>query len=50
VSDAGNIKYEIPETEKGHGDRAWALALALRASGGAYSGVGQFDAGQLGIL
>jgi phage FluMu gp28-like protein len=34
VSEAGNVKYDAPHTEKGHADSAWALALALRASGG----------------
>jgi len=30
----GNIRYDAPNTESGHADSAWALALALHASGG----------------
>lgn len=33
VSDAGNIKYEAPRTDAGHADKAWSLALALKAAG-----------------
>lgn len=29
VTDAGNVRYVTPETVTGHGDKAWALALAL---------------------
>jgi phage FluMu gp28-like protein len=31
---AGNVRYDAPHTDKGHADSAWALALALHASGG----------------
>lgn len=31
VSDNGSIRYDAHRTEEGHADRAWALALALRA-------------------
>lgn len=31
---AGNVRYDAPHTQKGHADSAWALALALHASGG----------------
>jgi phage FluMu gp28-like protein len=31
VSDNGGIRYDAHRTEEGHADRAWALALALRA-------------------
>ena len=34
VTDAGNVRYEAPQTSEGHGDRAWALALALHACSG----------------
>lgn len=33
VTIAGNIRYDAPQTDEGHGDRAWALALALHAGG-----------------
>jgi phage FluMu gp28-like protein len=33
VTSAGNVRYDAPRTDKGHADRAWALALALRAVG-----------------
>lgn len=33
VTSAGNIRYDAPHTEDGHADRAWALALALHATG-----------------
>jgi phage FluMu gp28-like protein len=33
VTAAGNIRYDAPQTDEGHGDRAWALALALHAGG-----------------
>ena len=29
VTSAGNVRYDAPQTERGHADRAWALALAL---------------------
>lgn len=29
VTRAGNVVYEAPQTDKGHADHAWALALAL---------------------
>lgn len=32
ITDAGNVRYDSPHTEDGHGDRAWALALALHAA------------------
>lgn len=33
VTPAGNVRYDAPTTERGHADRAWALALALHAAG-----------------
>jgi phage FluMu gp28-like protein len=33
VTTAGNVRYDAPRTDKGHADRAWALALALHAIG-----------------
>jgi len=32
VTSAGNIRYDAPQTDDGHGDDAWALALAIYAS------------------
>jgi phage FluMu gp28-like protein len=29
ITSAGNVRYDAPATERGHADRAWALALAL---------------------
>lgn len=34
VTNAGNVRYDAPQTDDGHGDRAWALALALHACSG----------------
>jgi len=34
VTSAGNVRYDAPQTDEGHGDRAWALALALHACSG----------------
>ena len=31
ITTAGNVRYDAPTTERGHADRAWALALALHA-------------------
>ncbi len=31
ITENGNIKYEAPHTIEGHADRAWALALSVRA-------------------
>lgn len=31
VTSAGNVRYDAERTERGHADRAWALALALHA-------------------
>lgn len=33
ITTAGNVRYDAPHTDKGHADSAWALALALNASG-----------------
>ena len=33
VSKHGNILYEVPRSSKGHGDRWWSLALALKGAG-----------------
>lgn len=32
VTSAGNIRYDAPQTDAGHADRAWALALAVHAT------------------
>lgn len=34
VRSSGAVSYEAPHTDKGHADRAWALALALHAGSG----------------
>lgn len=34
ITAAGNVRYDAPHTDSGHADSAWALALALHASGG----------------
>lgn len=34
VTNAGGVRYDAATTAKGHADRAWALALAVHASGG----------------
>lgn len=34
VTKAGNVTYDTPRDETGHGDHAWALALAVHASTG----------------
>lgn len=34
VTSAGNVRYDAPQTDEGHGDRAWAFALALHACSG----------------
>jgi phage FluMu gp28-like protein len=34
VTSAGNVRYDAPQTDDGHGDRAWALSLALHACSG----------------
>ncbi len=34
ITAAGNVRYDAPHTANGHADSAWALALALHASGG----------------
>jgi phage FluMu gp28-like protein len=31
ITAAGNVRYDAPQTDQGHADRAWALALALHA-------------------
>lgn len=31
VTDAANVQYRTPRTKDGHGDRAWALMLAMHA-------------------
>jgi phage FluMu gp28-like protein len=33
VTKAGNVSYEVPRTGKGHGDRFWALTLAMWGAG-----------------
>lgn len=35
ISEAGNVRYLAPRDRGSHGDRAWSLALAEYASGGA---------------
>lgn len=40
VTDAGNIRYLSPRERGSHGDRAWSLALAEYASGGAVKPIG----------
>lgn len=35
VTQAGNIRFDAEESKDGHGDEAWALALAVHAAGGA---------------
>lgn len=32
ITTAGNVRYDAPNTEQGHADRAWALALAVHAA------------------
>jgi phage FluMu gp28-like protein len=32
ITSAGNVRYDAPHTEAGHGDEAWALALAVHAA------------------
>ena len=32
ITSAGNVRYDAPRTVEGHGDLAWALALALHAA------------------
>lgn len=32
VTAAGNVRYDTPRSAQGHGDRAWAFALALHVS------------------
>jgi phage FluMu gp28-like protein len=32
VTKAGNVRYDAPHTDAGHADRAWALALSVRAA------------------
>lgn len=41
VTDAGNVRYDAPETKGGHADRAWALALMIEAAGGAAKSTGR---------
>jgi phage FluMu gp28-like protein len=31
ITTAGNIRYDAPQTDEGHADKAWALALALHS-------------------
>lgn len=33
VTAAGNIRFDIERDDRSHGDRAWAMALAVRATG-----------------
>lgn len=33
ITEAGNTRFDIERDKRGHGDRAWAMALALRATG-----------------
>jgi len=32
ITAAGNVRYDAPNTDEGHADRAWALALAYHAA------------------
>ena len=32
ITDRGNIRYDVPRNKHGHGDRMWALALAVYAA------------------
>lgn len=34
VTSHGNVRYDVPRDKRGHGDRAWALALMVHAAGG----------------
>lgn len=33
ITSSGNVRYDAPRTDEGHADSAWALALALHATG-----------------
>lgn len=44
ITTAGNVRYLTPLQGGGHGDRAWSLALAEYASGGAAKPVGLIPA------
>jgi phage FluMu gp28-like protein len=35
VTEHGNIRYDIAEDGKGHGDKGWAMAISYRQAGGA---------------
>lgn len=34
ITKSNNVRYDAPRSEKGHADSAWALAMAIHASGG----------------
>lgn len=38
ITTAGNVKFDAEVSKHGHGDRAWALALAVQAAGGVARG------------
>lgn len=40
ITESGNTRYLAPRQAGGHGDRAWSLALAVKAAGGAAKHVG----------
>lgn len=47
ITTSGNVRYDAPHTDRGHADRAWALALAAHAASQSVSarGVGTVSLG-----